>query len=234
MLKLAELDIRDAFFDEIYRIAAADKNVVFLTGDMDAFSLRKFKQDFPSRFINTGVAEQNMICVASGLAACGKKVFVYGINTFVSMRCFEQIKINICSMNLPVVIIGAGAGFSFGFDGPTHHGTQDVAVMRALPEMEIWNLADAGIAAACAKLAAKTTHPMYIRLDKGKFPDFYQPEENISAGFKLLKPLQKINLVSTGFMTQQAMQTAQALELQSVSVGVVDVSRLKPLNQDLI
>lgn len=234
MLTAAQPDIRDAFFDEIYASAAADENLVFITGDMDAFSLRKFKEDFPTRFLNAGVAEQNMISVASGLASCGKRVFVYGINTFVSMRCFEQIKINICSMKLPVVIIGAGAGFSFGHDGPTHHGTQDMAVMRALPEMEIWNPSDATSAAACAKIAARTKMPMYIRLDKGKFSAFYEAHENFSNGFKILKPLQKLNLVSTGFMTQQAMSAAEELEKQSLSVGVVDILRIKPLNMEFI
>ncbi len=231
MLTAVGPDMRDAFFDEICKIGAADKNAVFLTGDMDAFALRKFKEDFPSRFINAGVAEQNMICVASGLAASGKKVFVYGINTFVSMRCLEQIKINICSMKLPVVIIGAGAGFSFGHDGPTHHGTQDVAVMRALPEMEIWNPADAASAADCARIAAKTRAPMYIRLDKGKFPDFYGSSDDAATGFKIVKPLQKWNIVSTGFMTQQAVRAAEELETESLSVGVVDLLRLKPLSE---
>jgi len=234
MLTVVEPDVRDAFFDEIYRIGAADPQVVFLTADMDAFSLRKFKQDFPKRFINAGVAEQNMICVASGLAASGKKVFVYGINTFVSMRCFEQIKINICSMKLPVVIIGAGAGFSFGHDGPTHHGTQDVAVMRALPEMEIWNPADAVSAAACAKLSARSKSPLYIRLDKGKFPSFYSASEDVSSGFKILKPLKKINILSTGYMTQQAMRAAEELKGKGMDTGVVDVLRLKPLSEKLI
>ena len=134
---MSGIDIRDAFFDSFYELGAADESVVFLSSDMDAFSLRKFKNDFPERFVNVGVAEQNMVNVAAGLAIAGKKVFCYGIGAFVTMRCYEQIKVNLCSNNLNVNIIGAGAGFSFGHDGPTHHGLQDVALMRVLPEMSI-------------------------------------------------------------------------------------------------
>jgi transketolase len=201
---------------------------------MDAFSLRKFKEDFPDRFINIGVAEQNMMSVAAGLASCGKRVFTYGINTFVSMRCFEQIKINLCSTNLPVTIIGAGAGFSFGFDGPTHHGTQDLAVMRALPELTIYNPSDSASAAGIAHAAYASKGPTYIRLDKGKFPSFYDAGENLSAGFKILKPLTDVNILATGYMTGQAMAAAKELELQGRRVGVVDVYRVKPLPQALL
>ena len=107
------IDIRDAFFDEIYDIASKDKNVIFITADADAFSLRRYKRDFPEQFINVGVAEQNMVLIAAGLALSGKKVFVYSIIPFITMRCYEHIKANICSMDLDVTIIGCGAGLSF-------------------------------------------------------------------------------------------------------------------------
>ena len=92
-------DIRDAFFDEVYELAAKDKDVIFISADADAFSLKRFKKELPEQFINVGVAEQNMALVATGLALAGKKVFIYSITPFIAMRCFEQIKVNICSMN---------------------------------------------------------------------------------------------------------------------------------------
>lgn len=230
---VSDIDIRDAFFDQIYRIGADDKNVIFLTDDMDAFSLRKFKEDFPAQFINIGVAEQNMVNIAAGLAACGKKVFAYGIAPFVTMRCYEQIKVNLCSMNLPVTIIGVGVGFSFGFDGPTHHGTQDVAIMRALPEITIYNPSDITLASACARLAYESLGPVYVRLDKGVFPVLSMEEENFLDGFRILKPLQDINIVSTGFMTLEALRVTAELEKRSIRVGVVDLYRLKPISEAL-
>ena len=105
-----EIDIRDAFFDEVSNIAKQDHTVVIVTNDMDVFSLRKFREEFPQRFIDVGVAEQNLINVASGLASTGKKVIVFGILSFLTTRCYEQIKLNICGMKLPVVIVGIGPG----------------------------------------------------------------------------------------------------------------------------
>lgn len=219
-------DIRDAFFDEIYNIAAKDKNVVLITADADAFSLRKYKKEFPEQFINVGVAEQNMVLLATGLALAGKKVFIYSIIPFIAMRCFEHIKANICSMNLPVTIIGAGAGLSFSFDGPTHHAVCDIAIMRTLPEITIFNPSDGFLAKASAKSAYESKGPVYIRLDKGEFPDLYRESDNFSDGLKILKEIKDVNIISTGFMSQQAVKIP--------GVGVIDLYRIKPVNKDLL
>ncbi|OGS08518.1 MAG: hypothetical protein A2270_11020 [Elusimicrobia bacterium RIFOXYA12_FULL_51_18] len=231
-MSLADKDIRDAFFDELCRIGSRDPNVVIITNDMDVFSLRKFKQDYPRQFINIGVAEQNMINVAAGLAACGKRVFVFGILSFVTFRCYEQIKVNICSMRLPVTIIGMGAGLSFGFDGPTHHAMQDIGLMRLLPEMEILNPGDSASAAQCARLAYEGKGPMYIRIDKGTFPEFYNSGDNFSSGLKVLRDVANsdVTIVASGFMTRQAVAVADALESQNVRAGVIDIFRLKPVD----
>jgi len=232
-MSLVDKDIRDAFFDELCEIGSRDPNVVIITNDMDVFSLRKFKQDYPRQFINIGVAEQNMINVAAGLAACGKRVFVFGILSFVTFRCYEQIKVNICSMRLPVTIIGMGAGLSFGFDGPTHHAMQDIGLMRLLPEMEILNPGDSASAAQCAQFAYKGKGPMYIRIDKGIFPGFYNSGDNFSSGLKVLRDVANsdVTIVASGFMTRQAVAVADALEIQNVNAGVIDIFRLKPVDE---
>jgi transketolase len=228
------MDIRDAFFDPICAAGERDPDFVIITNDMDVFALQRFKEMHPDRFINIGVAEQNMVNVAAGLAACGKRVLLFGISSFVTFRCFEQIKFNICSMNLPVVIAGVGSGFSFAFDGPTHHGTQDVAVMRALPEMTIFNPGDTVGAAACAQLALAARTPVYVRVDKGAFPALHDPKNRFEAGFLILRPLAETNLASTGYMTPIAVEVADSLALNGFRVGVVDVFRLKPLSGELV
>ena len=152
-------DMRDAFFDEIYLSSMDNKNIVVITNDMDIFSLRELKTQRPNQFINVGVAEQNMINIASGLASMGMKVIIYGIAPFVVYRCYEQIKFNICSMNLPVTIVGIGSGLSFAFDGPTHHAIQDVSVMSALPEMQILNPSDSASAKYCSDLVLNSESP---------------------------------------------------------------------------
>jgi len=231
---MTDVDIRDAFFDKIYDIASKDKDVIFITADTDAFSIRKFKKDFPDQFINVGVAEQNMVAVAAGLALSGKKVFIYAIIPFITMRCYEHIKVNICSMNLPVTIIGAGAGLSFGNDGPTHHAMQDIAVMRILPEITILNPCDGPSAATCAQIAYESNSPIYARIDKGTFPAIYGDNDDFSDGMKAVKKIRDINIISTGFMTQQAVKVADELQKHSIDVGVIDLYRIKPINEALL
>jgi transketolase len=228
------MDIRDALFDTIYDLAATDNRVVFLTADADAFALRKFKRDFPERFINVGVAEQNMVTVATGLALSGKHVYIYSIISFVTMRCYEQIKFNICGMNLPITIIGLGAGFSFEFDGPSHHGVADIGVMRLLPEMTIYNPCDALSASLSARLSYSKKTPSYIRLDKGSFPDIYMSENEVALGLKAICPPSPINLISTGYMTHKALIVADALKKRRIQIGVIDICRLKPLPEEAL
>ena len=229
-MEVNKTDIRDAFFDEIYEIGKADRNMLFLTDDMDAFGLRKFVRDFPAQFINIGVAEQNQVNVATGLTLCGKKVFIFGICSFMTMRCFEQIKFNICGMNLPVVVVGVGAGFSFDSDGPALHGTQDIAIMRSLPEMTIYNPPDAMSASAVARLAYEKDGPSYIRLDKGVYPVIYENKHELQNGFKVVRSVQAVNIISTGYMTSVAIRLVEELEKQGVNVGLLDLMRLKPVD----
>lgn len=230
----ASVDIRDAFFDEVYDIASKDKDVIFITADTDAFSLRRFMKDFPEQFINSGVAEQNMIAVSAGLALSGKTVFIYAFIPFITMRCYEQIKVNICSMNLPVVIVGGGAGLSFANDGPTHHATQDIGVMRTLPELTILNPSDSPSAAACARIAYNAGTPVYVRIDKGVLPDLSGNDDDFSTGLKVTRELTHINIISTGLMSQQAVKVAEELNKRSINVGIIDLYRIKPLNETLL
>ena len=227
-MNLYQVDIRDAFFDRVYEWGAKDKNVVFLSADMDAFSLRRFSKDFPEQYLNVGVAEQNMINVAAGLALSGKTVFCYSIASFATLRCFEQIKVNICSLKLPITIIGAGAGFSFGYDGPTHHGHQDLSSMRLLPEMSIVELSSNDLAQKAVNFAFENNGPLYIRLDKGPFPEWKGYDVDFSKGYRILKPLNKLNLITNGFMTQTALKVADILNNKGIYCGVVDLFRVKP------
>lgn len=234
-LKASDIDIRDAFFDELYTIAKNDPQVIFLTADMGAHSLLRFKKDLKKQYINVGVAEQNMVSVAAGLALGGKTVFIYTIIPFASMRCYEQIKIDLCCMNLPVTIIGVGSGFCYGSDGPTHHAIQDIAVMRALPEMTILNPSDSATAQRCARISYKNSFPTYVRIDKGKIPLIYDVKNmNFSDGLAEIKSGSDLVIISTGIMVHRALEVAEALSARSISTGVIDLYRIKPLNAELL
>jgi transketolase len=224
------IDIRDAFFNEVYKIAQEDKNVVFITADADAFALKEYKENLPNQFINVGCAEQNMVAVASGLALSGKTVFIYAIIPFITLRCYEQIKVNICSMNLPVHIIGVGAGFSFENDGATHHGTVDISVMKTLPELTIFNPSDPCSSMNAARLAYNLNSPSYIRLDKGEFNELNLCEEDIKNGFSVLKEGIDSTIISTGSIVHRCLSVAEKLSQKSINIGVINFYKIKPIN----
>ena len=226
-------DIRDAFFDGLYEIARQDRHVIFLTADMGALSLERFKKDLPSQYINVGVAEQNMVSVAAGLALAGKKVFVYAIAPFATQRCYDQIKVDVSGMNLPVTIIGAGPGMTYGSDGPTHHAVLDVAIMRALPGMMILNPSEAVMASRMAGLCYARGGPVYVRIDKGKPPLLYSAEEEFADGLSLIAEGRELLIVATGVMVHRALRVAEELKKKSIEAAVVGLYRIKPVNESL-
>ena len=148
------IDIRDSFFDALYDIASKDSDVILLVADMGAFSLERFREDLPTQYINVGIAEQNLVNVATGLALDGKKVFVYAIASFVTQRCYEQLKVNLSGMNLPIVVVAMGPGITYSSDGLTHFATQDIANIRALPNFKILSISDPVSSQEAVKIAA--------------------------------------------------------------------------------
>lgn len=227
-------DLRDAIFEEIFNIAKEDKNVVLLMGDQDAVSFEKFRKQIPSQLINAGVAEQNMVGVAAGLALAGKKAFVHSITTFLVNRAYEQIKVDIGIMQLPVVLVGVGAGYTYGNDGPTHHINEDIATMRAIHGMTIYSQADTVSLAVFPHLAYKAKGPIYIRFDKGSVPPLYDAKHSFNDGLGRLRDGKDIFIISTGLMTHKAIAISEELKWKKINAGVIDLYRLKPLNEKLV
>ena len=232
-----QIDMRDAFFDQVYEMARDNNDIIFLSADHGAFSLEKFQQDFPERYINIGISEQNMIGSAAGLALSGKIVFVYGITPFVSLRVLEQLTIDLASMDLSVNIVSVGAGFTYSTDGPTHQGLQDLSVVCTIPNMTVLNSSDPFSTKAFAKIGAIEPGPKYIRIEKGFLP--YLTDEgkhDYSKGFIELKKGNDLTILSTGALVHEAIKASDFLhKKEGKSVGVIDLYRLKPLpDLDLI
>ena len=143
---------RDAFWSRGYEAAREDRDIVVITADMGAPALDAFRSDLPAQFINVGIAEQNAVSVGTGLALAGKKVFVYAIAPFITLRCLEQIRVGQGIMGIPLTLVGVGAGFGYEDSGPTHHLVEDLAVMRAMPNMTVVAPGDPA-ETACAKRA---------------------------------------------------------------------------------
>jgi len=230
-------DMRDAFFASLYDIIKEDKNVLLLTADHGAFGVRKIQDDFPNQYLNVGIAEQNVMSIASGLTLSGKIIYVYGINNFITLRCLEQIVVDIASMNLHVNIVGVGSGFTYCTDGFTHHGIQDVAVMSTIPNFKIYNCSDAVNTAAFAKLGYYEQGPKYIRIEKGTFPELYDSKRSLksySGGIEIIRKGEKTVILTSGRMVHRAVAASDELLEEGKYVGVLDIYRLKPFPTTLL
>lgn len=230
------ISMRDAFFDRLYVLARKDPDIMIVTADMGAPSLDKFRDNLAKQFVNVGIAEANMVTVAAGLALGGKKVFIYAIMPFVTTRCYEMLKLELSLMKLPITAVGIGSGFSYDDSGPTHHSTEDISIMRVLPDMTIWNSTDSVMARELPDMACALQGPSYIRLDRKIFPDLYRPGEDLSAGLKQVKKGRDICIIATGNMAHSGLRIAAQLAKgpRPLDAGVVDLYRLKPVNVDCL
>lgn len=232
-MKILQIDFRNAFFDEFYNISKKRDDIIFLSADTDAEGLVKFRNHFPNRFINSGVAEQNTISAAAGLALSGKRVFVYSMVPFITMRCFEQIKTDVCSMDLPITLIGLGTGFSFSYYGAAGHGVIDIALMRTLNDVSIFNPSDPVSTKWIAKEVCTNKTPNYVRLFKGAGKNIYRSNTNFSKGFKVLNSGDsEICLISTGLMTLTALKVVNNLKKLNVKVSLIDLVKINPIKHD--
>jgi len=228
--KQEKISMRDALWNRIYELAEENKDIIIVSADMGAPALDKFRRDFPGQFVNTGIAEANTILIATGLALEGKKAFAFAIAPFITLRCYEEIKVELAAMNIPVTVVGVGAGVSYEDAGPTHHTTEDISIMRVLPNMTVNNPTDSIMAAAFADISCKMKGPNYLRLDRKVLPQIYQGGTDFSAGISLLEKSDDLYLVATGNMVHRALEVAQELKNFSIEAGVIDVYTF-PINE---
>ena len=172
-----------------------------------------------------------MVTIASGLAMNNKKVFMFSMIPFVTMRCYEHIKIDICSHKLPVTLIGLGSGLSYDTDGHSAQATFDIGVMRMLPELSIFNPSDATSAAKICKILSVNKVPSYIRLDKSQQKIIYNKKENFNSNFKLIGKKKDLCLISTGVMVHKCLELTKMLEGKGIFSSVLDLYKLKPINE---
>lgn len=226
--------MRYAFISELYKIAKKDNNVMLLTADLGYTVFENFAKTYPKQFINIGVAEPNMIGIAAGLALSGKKVFAYSISTFATLRTFEQIRNDVCLHNLPVTIIGSGAGFYYSDSGPTHHGQEDLAVLRTLPNITIFSPSDLKETEWATKEAYRIQKPAYIRLSR-KSDHIQELNSNLQIGkANIRKGGNDIAIITTGNILGNTIEATSALEKEGFSITLVNMPTLKPFDQKYI
>jgi len=224
--------MRSAFITALVSAARRDKNLWLLTADLGYSFLEKFAQEFPDRFVNVGVAEQNLMSVAAGLALAGKKVVVYSIINFATFRCLEQIRLDICYHKLDVSIVGVGAGYFYGAQGYSHHCVEDLALMRALPHLEIYVPIDAVHTQWLVGELMLRSGPKYLRL--GRQEESMQVEKYTLQGFISLLAGEDVVILTMGEDAIKALHIAHALRKKGIEAGVVACMRLKPFDKEKI
>ena len=217
--------------------AAGSKSpeIVALSADLaESTQVSQFKDAFPDRYIEVGVAEQNLVTVASGLAHAGKHPFAASYAAFSPGRNWEQIRTTICLNDQPVVIIGSHAGLTVGPDGATHQMLEDIALMRSLPNMTVISPGDSHEAEQVAEFLANYDHPVYVRLCREKTPIFLQDKQFEFGKARILKQGQDVLLIGTGIMSYELLKAAEQLSELGVEAEVIHVPTIKPLDEKTI
>lgn len=226
--------MRDAFIRSIYNVTRQNNNVLCLVGDIGAFLLQRYVKDFPSHYYNLGAAEANMIGVAAGLAMSGKIPFVYTIAPFVTSRCYEQIKDDVCYNNANVKLVGIGSGVSYGTMGSTHHSLEDIAIMRVLPNVVILSLSDPNEVEESVFAAMKYVGPTYIRLTLQSKSLDYKRGKFVIGKARIVKKGTDTAIIATGDMVAVAVAAAEILEKENIHSSVVNMHTIKPIDAALI
>jgi transketolase len=231
---MESLEMRDLFFREFLNLAKNNDKYIILSNDFGAPALDAVRQIIPKQYINAGISEQNIISVASGMAILGFRPIVYSIASFITLRALEQIKIDLCDMNLPVVIVGVGAGYGYSMDGPTHHATEDIGIISSLSNIKIFSPADDDSVVELSSKILSLDQPAYLRLDRGQFNNIAPKinSDSLSAGFRVIKSGSKGALLASGNFVHKALEVASILALGGIDLQVFDIFEINAISRD--
>ena len=227
--------MRDNFVRQLTELARRDPRILLMTADLGFRVLDSFAEEFPKQYLNVGIAEQNMIGMATGMAMDGRTVFCYSIGNFSTLRCLEQIRNDACYHEANVQVVAVGGGFSYGPLGISHHATEDLAIMRALPNMTIAVPGDQWEAREATKALAATPGTCYLRLDKSAAPATARAKEVFYIGkARTVREGTDITLIATGGILGATLEAADSLVEQGITCRVVSMHTIKPFDSDTV
>lgn len=227
--------MRDTFVKTLIELAKQDKNIELVTGDLGFGVLKPYWEALPNQFTNAGIAEQNMTSLAAGMSLAGKTVFTYSIGNFPTLRCLEQIRNDCAYHNANVKIVCVGGGFVYGSLGMSHHATEDIAVLRALPNVSVFAPADLTEAEAVTKAIAKYDGTCYLRLGRGGEKRIHQKIENFQIGKAIkVKSGSKIAIFSTGAIFEEVNSACDILNSSGIDPAVYTFPTIKPIDTEAI
>ena len=233
----SRIGVRAFYGQALSGIAAENPNVLAVSADLGRSSgLDRFSKEYPEQFLNTGIAEQNMVGVSAGLARMGFDVFASTFAPFASMRASEQVRMNMGYMHEPVKLVALGSGLAMGFLGNSHYGLEDLAVMRAIPGLTVISPADCAEVYKTLEACVGFEHPVYIRLTGAvSCPVVYTEDYDFEIGKAVwLREAQKVTVISAGTTVGHCLKAAAALEEDGINVGLLNMHTVKPLDCDAI
>lgn len=237
MAEVKKIATREAYGMALAELGEKNDNIVVLDADLSkSTKTDTFKKKFPERHINMGIAEANMMTTAAGIASCGKTVFASSFAVFAAGRAFEQIRNSICYPKLNVKIGATHAGISVGEDGGSHQSVEDIAIMRALPNMVVISPCDAEESRRAVLAAAEYEGPVYLRFGRLATDAIYEEGKcNFEIGKGItLREGKDVTIIATGLMVKECLKAADTLSEQGIDAGVIDIHTIKPIDKDII
>ena len=226
---------RQVICDTLLAAAKQDRDIIVACSDSrGSGSMTAFFEQYPAQSVEVGIAEQDLVSISAGLAACGKKVFAVSPACFLSTRSYEQAKVDVAYAETNVTLVGISGGISYGALGMTHHSLQDIAAMSALPGMRVYLPSDRFQTKAVVEELLQDEKPAYIRVSRSASEDLYSEDTVFSGGAKVLREGKDVLFVACGELVAPCLHAAELLEKEGISAGVVDAYRVKPLNEELI
>ncbi|QWR77153.1 transketolase family protein [Candidatus Magnetomonas plexicatena] len=227
--------MRNAYIKALYELSEIDSRIVSLIADNGAIVFDKYREAFPERLINAGIAEANMIGMAAGMASTGLIPFAYTISNFITFRAYEQVRNDVCLQNMNVKLVGIGVGFAYSNLGPTHHNTEDITVMRVLPGLTIFSPSDPLETYNATVAAAKIEGPVYLRITTGGTPKIYDAPYEFKLGYGVtLTEGSDITIIATGSIVYETLQAVDILKKCGINARLINIHTIKPFDTEII
>lgn len=224
-----------AYITSLYNLIKKDKNVISCLSDSGTDYDEMIAREFPDQCINFGISENNKVAAASGLASCGKIPFVYTTNAFIAYRSYEFVRDDICLQNKNVKLIGMGCGISWSTLGPTHHTTEDISALKAIPNLVILSPASPKEVEKCMEYAYNHKGPVYIRIGMGNEKEIYEEDFEFEVGKNnVIKEGKDITIFSTGSIISEVLEAREKLVENNINAKVVNISTIKPIDETSI
>ncbi|MEO5358608.1 MAG: transketolase [Nitrospirae bacterium YQR-1] len=227
--------MRNAYIKALYELTGRNEKIISLIADNGAIVFDKYREAYPQRLINAGIAEANMISMAAGMASAGFIPFAYTISNFITFRAYEQVRNDLCLQHMNVKLVGIGVGFAYSNLGPTHHNTEDITVMRVLPGLTIFSPSDPLETYNATVAASEINGPVYLRITTGGTPKIYNTPYDFKPGLGVtLTEGGDVTIIATGSIVHETLQAVDILKNSGINAKLINIHTIKPFDREIV